>query len=86
MIKTAAGKVLETFSADSPGLKISGDTLELDPLRPLDIYSKVLVEFSPGVVTDLAGNAFVPVKPYEFNTATVDGLYHFVLVAFGAAP
>jgi hypothetical protein len=86
VIKTAAGKVLETFSAGSPGLKISGDTLELDPLRPLDIYSKVLVEFSPGVVTDLAGNAFVPAKPYEFNTATVDGLYHFFLVAFGAAP
>jgi hypothetical protein len=47
-----------------------------------------LVEFAPDAVTDNVGNPFVPApgQHYDFTTASADGLYHFFLVAFAAAP
>lgn len=85
-VKTSEGKVLEAFTAASPGLSIQGNTLMLNPTRDLDIASKIQISFGADAVTDLAGNAYVPAQPYTFNTATVDGLYRFFVVAFGAVP
>jgi hypothetical protein len=85
-LKTSEGKVLQTFTAASAGLSIQGNTLVLDPSRDLDIASKVQVSFGADAVTDLAGNAYLPSQSYAFNTATVDGLYRFFVVAFGAVP
>ena len=85
-LKTTSGKVLETFDASSPAVRILGDTIVLDPIRDLDILSTVELAFGPGAITDVAGNSFSPTQPYRFDTASVDGLYRFFVVAFGAVP
>jgi hypothetical protein len=85
MLKTAAGQLLQTLSATSPGVAVSGDTITLSGLR-LGTMTGHVLDFGAGAVTDLAGNAFTPAQPYDFTTASADGLYHFFLVAFAAAP
>jgi hypothetical protein len=45
-----------------------------------------MVELGAGAVKDLAGNGNTADSRYDFQTATQDGLYHFFVVAFAAAP
>jgi hypothetical protein len=84
MLKTADGKVVETFTATSA--TVSGSTLTLNPTADLSIFTKYVVELGAGAVKDLAGNGNTADSQYDFKTATVDGLYHFCVVAFGVAP
>jgi hypothetical protein len=84
VLKTADGKVVETFTAVSA--TVSGSTLTLNPTADLSIFTKYVVELSAGAVKDLAGNGNAADSRYDFQTATVDGLYHFFVVAFAAAP
>ena len=83
-LKTADGKVVETFTADNAS--VSGSTLTLNPTADLKIFTKYVVELGPGAVKDLAGNGNAADNRYSFQTATLDSLYHFFVVAFGAAP
>ena len=83
-LKTADGKVVETFTAANS--TVSGSTLTLNPTADLNIFAKYIVELGPGAVKDLAGNANAVDSRYSFQTATQDGLYHFFVVAFAAAP
>ena len=83
-LKDAAGKVVQTFDATSA--VISGSTLTLKPQAPLNIYTEYSLEMSAGAVNDLAGNALGAAASLKFKTSTVDGLYHFFVVAFAAAP
>jgi methionine-rich copper-binding protein CopC len=85
-LKTAAGSVVETFSATSNRLTVSGSTLTVDPTKSLDIYTRYVLDLGAGAVQDLAGNGSAATSQYDFRTETTDGLYHFFVVAFGAAP
>ncbi len=86
VLKTAAGQVLETFGATSTQLSIKGDTLTIDPKADLPVLTDVVLELGAGAVRDAAGNALASSTTIPFRTATVDGLYHFFVVAFAAAP
>jgi len=83
-LKTADGKVVETFTATNA--TVSGSTLALNPSADLSIFTKYVVELGAGAVKDLAGNGNAADSRYDFQTATQDGLYHFFVVAFAAAP
>jgi methionine-rich copper-binding protein CopC len=83
-LKTADGKVVETFTAANA--TVSGSTLTLNPTADLSIFTKYVVELGAGAVKDLAGNGNATDSRYDFQTATQDGLYHFFVVAFAAAP
>ena len=83
-LKTADGKVVETFTAANA--TVSGSTLTLNPTADLNIFTKYIVELGSGAVKDLAGNANAADGRYSFQTATQDSLYHFFVVAFAAAP
>jgi hypothetical protein len=83
-LKTADGKVVETFT--SSNATVSGSTLTLNPTADLSIFTKYVVELGAGAVKDAAGNGNAADSRYDFQTATQDGLYHFFVVAFAAAP
>jgi methionine-rich copper-binding protein CopC len=83
-LKTADGKVMETFTVANA--TVSGSTLTLNPKADLSIFTKYVVELGAGAVKDLAGNNNASDSRYDFQTATQDGLYHFFVVAFAAAP
>jgi methionine-rich copper-binding protein CopC len=83
-LKTADGKVVETFTAANA--TVSGSTLTLNPAANLSVFTKYVVELDAGAVKDLAGNGNANDSRYDFQTATQDGLYHFFVVAFAAAP
>lgn len=86
-LTTATGTVVETYDAATSGnIGISGSTLTIDPSANLDIFTRYVVALSPGAVEDLAGNDYLSRDAYNFRTETLDGLYHFFLVAFAAAP
>ena len=87
LLKGANGEVIATYDvATSANLSISGATLTINPTQDLKIYSGYQVEVGPGAVNDLAGNAFAGTALNSFTTQTIDGLYHFFVVAFAAAP
>jgi hypothetical protein len=50
------------------------------------MFTKYLLEMDAGAVRDLAGNSSQASSAYDFQTASVDGLYHMFVVAFAAAP
>jgi VCBS repeat-containing protein len=83
-LKTADGKVVETFT--SANSTVSGSTLTLNPTADLSVFTKYVVELGAGAIKDLAGNANAADSRYDFQTATQDSLYHFFVVAFAAAP
>jgi VCBS repeat-containing protein len=83
-LKTADGKVVETFTAANT--TVSGSTLTLNPTSDLSIFTKYVVELGAGAVRDMAGNGNAADTSYDFLSATVDNLYHFCVVAFGGAP
>ena len=83
-LKTSKGEVVETFTAANT--TVSGSALTLNPTADLSIFSKYVVELDAGAVKDLAGNGNAADGRYDFQTATVDSLYHFFVVAFAAAP
>ncbi|NDF50563.1 MAG: hypothetical protein EB116_10865 [Betaproteobacteria bacterium] len=85
-LKTAAGATVESFGPTSNRITVSGSTLTIDPTKSLDIYSRYVLDLGAGAVQDQAGNASVASNQYDFRTETPDGLYHFFVVAFGAAP
>lgn len=83
-LKTAKGAIAETLGPSS--VKVNGNTLVLDPAKELGIFTSYNVEFGPGAINDLAGNALAANSSYDFRTSALDGLYHFFVVAFSAAP
>jgi methionine-rich copper-binding protein CopC len=83
-LKTADGKVVETFTAANA--TVSGSTLTLNPTADLSIFTRYAVELGADAVKDAAGIGNAADSRYDFQTATQDGLYHFFVVAFAAAP
>jgi methionine-rich copper-binding protein CopC len=83
-LKTADGKVVETFTAAN--VTVSGSTLTLNPTADLSIFTRYAVELGADAVKDAAGIGNAADSRYDFQTATQDGLYHFFVVAFAAAP
>jgi VCBS repeat-containing protein len=83
-LKSADGKVVETFTASNA--TVSGSTLTLNPTADLSIFTKYVVELGAGAIKDAAGNGNAADSRYDFQTATQDGLYNFFVVAFAAAP
>ena len=75
---------METFTATNA--TVSGSILTLNPTADLSVFTKYVVELDAGAVRDLAGNGSQASSAYDFQTASVDGLYHMFVVAFAAAP
>jgi hypothetical protein len=84
VLKTADGKTVETFTAANA--TVLGNTLTLKPSAKFQVFTGYSVDFGSTAVQDLAGNSFNASQAYSLKSATVDGLYHFFVVAFAAAP
>ncbi len=68
-LKTDAGLVIETYVANtSPYLKISGNTLKVNPSVNLNYGTKYTLEFAEDSVRDLAGNSYIAQSEYNFTT------------------
>lgn len=84
-LKSSDGMV-QSFTASSPQISLSGNTLSINPAHDLNIYTTYTIDIAPDAIQDLAGNRFAGLSDYHFRTQTLDGLYHFFVIAFGAAP
>ncbi len=84
---TSTGTVIASYDvATSSNIGISGNTLTINPTSDFDIFTTYKIEIAAGAIKDFDGNSFAGVNDYNFTTQTVDGLYHFFVVAFAAAP
>jgi methionine-rich copper-binding protein CopC len=83
-LKTADGKLVETFSAANT--VYAGNSLTLNPKADLGVFTRYVLEVDAGAVRDATGNANTSASSLVFQTASLDGLYHFFVVAFAAAP
>jgi len=71
VLKTAAGATVATYdAATSANLTLSGSTLTINPSSDLTSSTGYSVEFAPGSIKDLAGNAFAGITSYNFSTAS----------------
>ena len=69
VLKTAAGLIVETFSAASSlNLSFNGTALTLNPTVSLLTETAYQIEFPGGAVADLAGNSFAGTSSYNFTT------------------
>jgi len=71
---------------DAALVSITGQTLSLKLQAPLNIFTDYQVQLSADTVRDQDGLDNYAAQVSSFRTATVDGLYHFFVVAFSAAP
>ena len=85
VLRDAGGGVVETWERGSSRLGVQGKALVIDPGNALDVFTRYSVEIGAGAVEDASGNRFAGLT-YGFQTQGLDGLYHFFLVAFDAAP
>lgn len=74
-IVDAEKRVVESFSANSSQVSISGNTLTIDPANKLELGAKYKVIFDKGIIKDLAGNAYKGTKSYDFYTSPNDIAY-----------
>jgi len=73
-LKNASGTVIEAFdAATSSRISISGSSLSIDPTANLSNATGYRVEFAPGTVRDLAGNAYAGTTSYNFTTIAAAG-------------
>jgi hypothetical protein len=84
VLKSADGTMVETFTAANA--TVSGNTLTLKPSAKFQVFTGYSVDFGSTAVQDLAGNSYNDSWSYSLKSATLDGLYHFFVVAFAAAP
>ena len=89
VLKTAAGSVVETYSAaTSPALSITGNSLALNPSADLASGTRYFVEFSAGSFKDLVGNDYAGTTSYDFTTAAalppLSKLDNFVAAQFAS--
>ena len=64
----SGGSVVQTFSASSSGVLITGDTLTLTPASTLNAGSNYQLVVSGAAIKDIAGNAFAGLTNYAFKT------------------
>jgi methionine-rich copper-binding protein CopC len=70
VLHDAAGHVVASYdAATSPDIAISGATLTIDPSADLAPGTAYGVDFAPGTVVDLSGNAYAGTTTYNFTTA-----------------
>jgi methionine-rich copper-binding protein CopC len=68
VLKTAYGAVEGVYeAATSANLNISGNTLTINPGSDLGAGRGYLLEFAPGSIKDLAGNAYAGTTAYNFT-------------------
>jgi len=68
VLRTAAGATVETYSADSSNVTISGNKLVIDPTLNLDYQTQYLLTLPRGIVEDLAGNPLASAATHNFTT------------------
>ena len=86
VFNTRTESAVEYVVQDNPAIAISGRSLSLSLTSPLNIFTEYQIQLSAGAVKDSKGLENFPAVVNSFETATVDGLYHFFVVAFAAAP
>jgi methionine-rich copper-binding protein CopC len=70
VLHDAAGHVVASYdAATSSNIAISGATLTIDPSADLAPGTAYAVDFAPGSVVDLSGNAYAGTTTYNFTTA-----------------
>ncbi|MBK9237810.1 MAG: Ig-like domain-containing protein [Rhodoferax sp.] len=70
LFKTAAGTVVETFSAGSSRVTVDGARLVVDPSADLAFGTGYLLELASDAVKDLVGNPSAAVSNYNFTTGS----------------
>jgi hypothetical protein len=68
-LQTAAGQVVQTFSATDPRVQFTGASVIIDPAGDLQPGTTYRLVVAPGAVQDLAGNAYPGESDYTFTTA-----------------
>ncbi len=69
VIKDLAGKVFTSIDAATSGnLTIAGNALIINPIADLLAGTTYTVEFAPGSIKDLSGNAYQPTTTEKFTT------------------
>ncbi len=86
-LKTTNGRVIDVIStSNNPSVEIKGDTLAYAPSNGLKIYTDYVVELSANAVQDANGEGNYASTVTRFSTNSIDGFYHFFVVAFSASP
>jgi predicted extracellular nuclease len=85
-LKAEDGTLIETFLSSASQIKWSDNSVSVDPSIDLGVFKRYLLEFDSGSVKDSAGILNDKTLTFQFQTATIDSLYHFFVVAFAAAP
>jgi len=87
-LKDESGSAVDVFNTGlkTDALSIQGSTLTLKPTATLKLYEQYTLYVGNSSIKDLSGNLFAESKPLTFKSATLDGLYHFFVAAFSAAP
>jgi Ca2+-binding RTX toxin-like protein len=86
LLNKQLGTSVEYLVRENSLFTIQGKSLIFDPPYPLNIFTEYQIQLSAGAVKDRKGLENFPAVVNSFETATVDGLYHFFVVAFSAAP
>lgn len=68
-LQTAAGQVVQTFSATDPRIQFTGASVIIDPAGDLQPGATYRLIVGPGAIEDLAGNAYAGESDYTFATA-----------------
>jgi peptidyl-prolyl cis-trans isomerase A (cyclophilin A) len=68
-LKTPGGTVLASYTAASPQLSVSGNTLTINPAQDLSPGTTYVLEWTSGAITDLAGNPLAAGQGHDFSTA-----------------
>ncbi|NBQ79539.1 MAG: hypothetical protein EBS73_13310 [Betaproteobacteria bacterium] len=80
------GITTEYSVRDNPVISIAGKVVTFKPPLPLNIFTDYRIELTADAVRNSSNLENYAATVSSFKTATVDGLYHFFVVAFSAAP
>jgi Ca2+-binding RTX toxin-like protein len=87
VLTNATGQIVQRFSmSQAQSNNPDNGVLQFPLSKDLDIYQDYRVSISDKAVEDLFDFPNYAMSDFQFRTAAIDGLYHFFVVAFAAAP
>ena len=95
-IQKLGGELLLINDRDTVVQRLELSASQYDPLNPetlkfsttsaLEVYQNYRVSISANAVQNASGLENYSLNDFQFRTASIDGFYHFFVVAFSAAP
>lgn len=85
-VKSLSGLLLAAYPAKSSSVRFVGESVYVILPKNLNVYIDYIVEISPNFVQSAGKSLPNDAASLTFKTPSIDGLYHFFVVAFAAAP